>query len=94
MPEYIERRTAISALLDCPVIGRTGTIFASDALKRLANVPKAKNTAQVHGCWMHASSLIDPFCEVWKCSVCGREDENGAYYDFCPNCGTKMDLEE
>lgn len=42
--------------------------------------------------WICTNSIADPFCEVFRCSNCGAEDENYGRYDFCPRCGAKMDL--
>lgn len=42
------------------------------------------------GRWEYTSSACDPFCAVYRCSYCGAEDENGFYYNYCPNCGAKM----
>lgn len=47
-----------------------------------------------HGEWKHTSSSADPFCEIWECSCCGAEDENGCCYNYCPNCGARMDKQE
>lgn len=44
--------------------------------------------------WICTNSIADPFCEVFRCSNCGAEDENYGRYDFCPWCGAKMDLKQ
>lgn len=53
----------------------------------------------VHGRWQGtADGYADGelVYDMWECSVCGF-DADGAEekpcWDFCPNCGAKMDLE-
>ena len=45
-------------------------------------------TVRKHGRW-----ISYPDCGVTKCSVCDWSIEECIDYDFCPNCGAKMDLE-
>lgn len=52
-----------------------------------------------HGKWMPVEPDSRGFTFRFTCSVCGGyttyyEDANGCDYDYCPNCGAKMDLEE
>ena len=50
-----------------------------------------------HGYWI----AVDEYCghaKEFKCSVCENTVEYGHYtrtcdYDYCPNCGAKMDAE-
>lgn len=100
MPEYIEKETAINAInaLRDSKEGETGAVLEKSfawaaASRKVEQIPAADVAPVVHGRWEHGSSQCDPFCEVWQCSYCGAEDENGMCYNFCPNCGTKMDLE-
>lgn len=60
----------------------------------LGKTPAADVAPVVHGRWKYISSSCSMFTGVYKCSCCGAEDENGECYNFCPNCGAKMDLEE
>lgn len=51
-----------------------------------------------HGKWMPVEPDSRGFTFRFTCSVCGGyttyyEDANGCDYDYCPNCGAKMDLE-
>ena len=51
-----------------------------------------------HGKWTPVEPDTRGFTFKFTCSVCGGyttyyEDANGCDYDFCPNCGAKMDLE-
>ena len=42
---------------------------------------------KMRGEWIHAHSTDNFWTEVWKCSYCGFEDDNGDCFDFCPECG-------
>ncbi len=92
MPEYIEREAAITAIRNLPFFEHETCTFidSCDAEDEIDSIPAADVAPVVHGRWEHGSSLCDPFCEVWKCSYCSAEDENGMCYNFCPNCGAKM----
>lgn len=52
-----------------------------------------------HGKWIPVESDSRGYSDRFTCSVCGNyttyyEDAHGCDYDYCPNCGAKMDLEE
>ena len=59
------------------------------------DVPTADVVEVRHGEWLHAGMFDD----MAKCSVCGLIDHslNEVYsrgtYNYCPNCGAKMDGE-
>ena len=42
---------------------------------------------KVRGEWVRTHSTDNFWTEVWKCSYCGFEDDNGDCFDFCPECG-------
>lgn len=49
-----------------------------------------------HGRWIEYTKVIIPepynkWEQAWKCSECGFDDGFVAY-NFCPNCGAKMDI--
>lgn len=63
----------------------------------LESQPAADVAPVVHGCWIEYTKVIIPepynkWEQAWKCSECGFDDGFVAY-NFCPNCGTRMDLE-
>lgn len=98
MAEYIERRMAVDAIAEIMATGFVEDRFIlphelQDLQDELEALPTADVAPVVHGRWIHTNSLCDPFCEVWRCSCCSAEDENGACYNYCPNCGAKMDQE-
>ena len=59
-----------------------------------------RNTETVkHGKWMPVEPDTRGCTSRFTCSICGGyttyyEDVYGCDYDYCPNCGAKMDLEE
>lgn len=83
MSDYIKREDAIRAITkaDC-----------DDVVAKMAvgSVPAADVVEVKHGKW-----------ELWTvrgeaelyCSVCGNSPNVIYTYEFCPNCGAKMDLE-
>lgn len=95
MAEYIERGAAKHAA-DL-AFDMTETEY--DILcKELDRVPAADVAPVVHGCWIEYTKVIIPepynkWEQAWKCSECGFDDGFVAY-NFCPNCGARMDLEE
>ncbi len=108
MADLIDRKALLEELLkelraDHKVVTkepRDGTLIAIglesaiDIVKGAPTMPALKAAPVRYARWVHRSSMCDPFCEVWACSSCGAEDENGACYNFCPNCGAKMDGED
>lgn len=62
----------------------------------LINELPAADVAPVrHGRWIEYTKVIipDPYNkweQAWKCSECGFDDGFVAY-NYCPNCGAKMD---
>ena len=49
-----------------------------------------------HGRWIDAYPDIEPnpMFMYGICSECGFEQGISKYLNYCPNCGSKMDLEE
>lgn len=57
-----------------------------DIMKVIENQPTVEAESVRHGHWI--DNDIDP--EAWNfCSVCGEQAIDN--YDYCPNCGAKMD---
>ena len=92
MAEYIEKatllnRVIIPSICSC-VQGPTAERLKKFCVDTVNNVSAADVAPVVHGRWE---------CGC-PCSVCG--DRHGTYnsrhipyYNYCPNCGAKMDLE-
>lgn len=49
----------------------------------------------VHGRWIEHQNYCQGFYEStdYKCSVCGLERDWLGGVNYCPNCGSKMDLD-
>ena len=89
MAEYIEREYAVDAVLDVycdtPDIDLSCEKFEAAILK----IPAADVAPVVHGRWVPTKA---PFMNECKdCSVCGYRTVWGHRYNYCPNCGAKMD---
>lgn len=100
MAEYIEREALLSELAK-------GTIISSDlygmgimsgvdfATKKITAQPAADVAPVVHGRWEpHPHAYGYERCSVCNdCNICG-EWADGKKWNYCPNCGAKMDKEE
>ena len=99
MAEYIDKAVLIAAF-SCD-----GSRFVYDdhvdaIISRINVTPTADVAPVVHGKWM--VKQIDSFRKFEiTCSVCGWTGidnydsyDDPADYNYCPNCGAKMDLEE
>ena len=91
MAEYIEREAAIAAVKHAWAKGLEPSQYLE--------IISAADVAPVrHGQWIEYTKVIIPepynkWEQAWKCSECGFDDGFVAY-NYCPNCGAKMDLEE
>ena len=85
MTEYIERKALRDTLYDADAITMSG-------VKILNQFPGADVAPVRHGRWV---SVPHKLARV--CSVCNRDepykfaDIDTDVYDYCPNCGAKMD---
>lgn len=50
-------------------------------------IPTREQVEKMRGEWIRTHSTDNFWTEVWKCSHCGFEDDNGDCFDFCPECG-------
>ena len=85
MTEYIERKALRDTLYDADAITMSG-------VKILNQFPGADVAPVRHGRWV---SVPHKLARV--CSVCNRDepykfaDIDADVYEYCPNCGAKMD---
>ena len=91
MDEYIKKEYAVDAVLDVyydtPDIDLSGEKFEAAILKiQAADVAPVR-----HGRWVPTKAPFMNECE--DCSVCGYRTVWGHRYNYCPNCGAKMDGE-
>lgn len=90
MAEYIDKEALRDALYDADAITMNG-------VKILNQFPAADVEPVRHGRWIEYTKVIIPepynkWEQAWKCSECGFDDGFVAY-NFCPNCGARMDGE-
>lgn len=88
--EYIEREVALKNIKET-IIGASE--FANDIRNSAINAVNSAPTADVrevrHGKWVKRDVFgEDPI----ECDCCGNSVSVYGY-DYCPNCGAKMDLE-
>ena len=82
MAEYIEREAAIESL----------PVAWDSAINALRNAPSVDVAPVVHGRWIEQEKYT--FGTMYDCSICdNRILDNGHSWNYCPNCGTKMDEE-
>jgi hypothetical protein len=97
MAEYIERKTYRKRLADlegwCQDVRKPGL---KQALEMFDEIPTADVAPVVHGRDVYKWHK-EGHCE-FKCSVCGAwagiiegGTLDGVDFDYCPNCGAKMD---
>lgn len=80
MAEYIDRGAFLAHMK------RTGRYF--DVKYDIENFPAADVAPVVHGRWIPCKYATS---ENEDCSNCGYSTYYGNEYDYCPNCGAKMD---
>ena len=59
-------------------------------IKALRPISREQVEKVWRGEWEHTHSIDNLWTEVWVCSHCGFEDDNGDCFDFCPACGKAM----
>ena len=84
MADYIEREKVLSKA--APVAGCfSNMISAYDVIM----LPTADVAPVVHGRWIEKDKYT--FGVMYDCSICGdRILDNGHSWNYCPNCGAKM----
>lgn len=88
MPEYIEREALLDSICHdtCRIAfcGATNCAF----MAKVCSAPVADVAPVVHGLWVE-------HLDEMECSVCKRQwnycDNDTNTFNFCPNCGAKMD---
>ena len=83
MAEYIEREAAIEAVKHVWAKGLEPSQYIE--------IISAADVAPVrHGRWIEQEKYT--FGVMYDCSICGdRILDNGHSWNYCPNCGAKMD---
>lgn len=85
MDEYIEREAAIRV-----VNGQSSlTMTRSSLIDSISKLPDADVAPVAHGRWEQTEAPFMNECE--DCSVCGYRTVWGHRFNYCPNCGARMD---
>ena len=96
MDEYISREATIKRIKEVYCVGcnsyhgvRCRACGTGDAIDMIEDAPAADVAPVVHGRWGQTKAPFMNECE--DCSVCGYRTVWGHRYNYCPNCGAKMD---
>ena len=87
MPEYIEREAAIESIISEPQDAHYPHWYSV----KIKSIPAVEVAPVRHGRWFPTKAPFMNECE--DCSVCGYRTVWGHRYNYCPNCGAKMDGE-
>lgn len=93
MRELIEKHDAIDALIEEFKRTPTVAIRAKHTVEKLPSAQPERKT----GKWERHYSRPNVYADLcWHCSECGyKSSYNWAnHYNFCPNCGSKMEEKE
>ena len=87
MAEYIEREAAQTSCRKYS-FAESYDAFAVDCI--LKSIHAADVAPVRHGRWIEQEKYT--FGTMYDCSICGdRILDNGHSWNYCPNCGAKMD---
>lgn len=95
MAEYIDRETLMRDIDETVIFsGRDGRISAemsgaNKVIDRIKICAVADVAPVVHGKWI--GKPIAGYCNI-RCSECEEIYYNNGKWNYCPNCGAKMDL--
>ena len=87
MDEYIERNGLLKWAIE---FYPNEKVFASAVI----NAPAADVQEVRHGKWIYVDGVLD--WADYKCSECGYIEKFGddtCLYNYCPECGAKMNME-
>lgn len=87
MDEYIRREDVIAWFMPYAHVGES--IDADVVISDIKGMKAADVAPVVHGRWVTTKAPFMNECE--DCSVCGYRTVWGHRYNYCPNCGAKMD---
>lgn len=91
MDEYIEREAATNVA--CNILWKMNDLSTSLMAKALNSIPAADVAPVRHGKWIEKEKYT--FGVLYDCSICdNRILDNGHSWNYCPNCGAKMDGDE
>lgn len=104
MPKYIELEKAINLFYPvdpendgsdgCTTVLKSEKYSSEEIESMLSDLPVSDVTPVVHAKWAEVMFRDRFNARYWEylCSSCNRYANRE--YDYCPNCGAKMDLED
>lgn len=87
MSDYIEREAVLSHYKKCSFA------MVKAVIAYIEDIPAADVAPVVHGRWEYIPQTLDTLSQ-FRCSVCGwwsLDPSIDNAYNYCPNCGAKMD---
>ena len=94
MAEYIKRKAALKRFEEIKQSGvfLKGAIYIDGVMSVIESLPAADVAPVVHGEWLDTPNGIETICSY--CKADWNMFDNELYrFNYCPNCGAKMDLE-
>lgn len=97
MAEYIDREAALAICEEeyreqIRILNYAGDSVAWNIGHAIKALPTEDAVPVVHGRWVPTKVPFMNECE--DCSVCGYRTVWGRRFNYCPNCGAKMDEKE
>ena len=90
MAEYIEREKLISDIDAAMENAGMGYVIGQTMKRYIKRVPAADVSPVRHGRWVEKEKYT--FGIIYDCSLCeNRILDTGHRWNYCPNCGAKMD---
>lgn len=92
MADMILRAAAIKAFDDERVDRYYGDVSPESVIKVIESIPAVDAVPVVHGKWIDENPdlYLNP---RMRCSVCEQVEMPLVGWNYCPNCGAKMDKE-
>lgn len=95
MTEYIEREALITKFkkMELGEHGLVERLFADGVYAVIAAFPAADVAPVVHGRWEYIPQTLNTLSQL-RCPFCGwwsLDPSIDGTYNYCPNCGAKMD---
>ena len=88
MSDYIKRTAAIEIA--------QSNLNPLSIIKWIKNLPSADVAPVRHGKWEEVRFHTIPYnriAKAKKCSSCGKRKDKYVVWNYCPNCGARMDEE-
>ena len=94
MDEYIKREDLLELYrMDDPILNENGHVPLPVIRQNIIDIPAADVAPVRHGRWIEQEKYT--FGVMYDCSICdNRILDNGHSWNYCPNCGAKMDIQD